>query len=204
MEETTQEMKAPRARRTRQSGISTTKALSIVVVAAVLGVLVVRLGAQTKGGPTVAEPPFMIAPAHHHTNFFGVKPSASVKVLVADGANTPTATTKVAKVLSDAGWGVMPDVLATTTLKLTYLYYATGQKASAKAVAQTLGIPLSRLKPISSATPVSVTTGADVVVVIGRDQVSLVTTTTAASGATTTPSTTSTTIKKTTKHKKKG
>ena len=49
------------------------------------------------------------------------------------------------------------------------VYYAAGQQEQAASIATTIGVQPSQVLPVSAATPVSGTTGVDVVVVIGAD-----------------------------------
>ena len=69
-----------------------------------------------------------------------------------------------------AGWTLLPPVTAKAPLRATSsVYYAANKRPDADAIAASLGIPDSSVLPVSAATPVANTTGADVVLVIGSD-----------------------------------
>jgi hypothetical protein len=49
------------------------------------------------------------------------------------------------------------------------VYYAPGQQQAAASIATTIGVKPSQVLPISSSTPLSPTSGVDVIVIIGQD-----------------------------------
>ena len=70
---------------------------------------------------------------------------------------------------------VLPTSEATSAV-----YYAPGQQEQAASIATTIGVKPAQVLPISAATPLSSTTGIDVVVVIGSDLAAPASTTTTA------------------------
>jgi hypothetical protein len=97
-------------------------------------------------------------------------PRSSVKVLVANGTAVPNQATNYSRYLSGQGWNTLPPADATTqALKTSTVYYAQGAQSSAETIASSLGLPATAVAPLTTSVPVSSTTGADVVVVIGAD-----------------------------------
>lgn len=179
-EVTTRASDAPTSRRTKRSSgpVSAQKALAVVAGAVALAVVLVHLGAPPLTTKPVVDPPFMTAPHHKVVTRKGILPAKRFHVLVADGSGTATVATKLFTIIKSAGWGVLTPVDAAAVVKHTLIYYATGKKSLAQAVAITLHLGASSITPISAAMPVSVSTGADVVVVVGTDQIPPPTTTT--------------------------
>ena len=56
-----------------------------------------------------------------------------------------------------------------TTVSASAVYYAQGSQASAETIATSLGLSSSAVQPLTTSVPVSSTTGASVVLVIGPD-----------------------------------
>jgi hypothetical protein len=95
---------------------------------------------------------------------------AGVKVLVANASTTNGVAAGYSTALQHAGWTVLPPVTAKPPAEATSsVYYATNKRSDADAVAAALGVPASAVLPVSPATPVAVTTGADVIVLVGSD-----------------------------------
>jgi hypothetical protein len=100
----------------------------------------------------------------------------------------PTTTTTVPKAKSDvpvlvvnasgqavtnelqlAGWNVQAPMNATANVSTSAVYYVSGQKAAAEAVAATLHLPASAVLPYTTAAPVSTIGTAEVLVVVAPD-----------------------------------
>ena len=112
----------------------------------------------------------------HTTTTTTTPPSQAVKVLVANGSSTTGAAGFFTTKLSSAGWGTLTATDTSTPVSGSAVYYASGQQGPATAIAASLGLKPSVVQPLTTSVPVSGTTGADVVVVIGPDLSSQVTT----------------------------
>jgi len=104
----------------------------------------------------------------------GVHPNTTVKVLVANASQTNGVATYYSQKLATAGWGTLTPVTATTARSTSTIFYATGQKRDALAVATALGLPTSAVQPLGGTVPVLSTAGADIVVIAGNDLASKV------------------------------
>ena len=129
---------------------------------------------------------------------------ASVKVLVANGTNTPGAASRVVPPLTTAGYNVLAPTDATKTYKATnprasVVYYTPGYDLDAKIIATHLTLQLSAVQPLPTTAPVANTQGANVIVVVGPDLAgaSSGTTATTAHTTATTARTTATTARTT-------
>ena len=99
-------------------------------------------------------------------------------MLVANGSSTTGAAGFFTTKLSANGWGTLTATDTSTPVSGSAVYYASGQQGPATAIAASLGLKPSVVQPLTTSVPVSGTTGADVVVVVGPDLSSQVTTTT--------------------------
>jgi LytR cell envelope-related transcriptional attenuator len=101
----------------------------------------------------------------------GAHPSATVKVLVANASQTNGVAGYYTSKLSAAGWGTLTAVTATTSESTSTIYYATGQQQNALAVAATVGASSTAVQAIGATThvPLTSTTNADIVVIVGDD-----------------------------------
>jgi hypothetical protein len=98
--------------------------------------------------------------------------------------------------LQHAGWTLLPPVTAKPPAAATSsVYYAVNMHSQADAVAAALGIPVSAVLPVSPATPVASTAGADVIVLIGSDLAAKTPPSTVPPSTTPTVKTTTTTTK---------
>jgi len=150
--------------------IEPARALVVVVVAIVVGVLCLGVG----GRPPVGSPKTTFAssteappPTTTTTTSPTVAATASVKVLVANGGTVNGAAAYFATKLKKDGWGTLAPVTATGPVTTSAVYYASGQDRFALVIATSLGLASSTVQPISSATPVASVTGASVVLVVG-------------------------------------
>ncbi len=96
-------------------------------------------------------------------------PPSQVAVLVANGSTVSGEATRIAAQLHAAGWNTLAPVNTATNVSSSAVYYASGFQPSAASIASALGIPATRVLPLSASVPVSSVAGADVVVVIGPD-----------------------------------
>jgi hypothetical protein len=92
-----------------------------------------------------------------------------VKVLVANGTQQPNAAGHFTQQLQQQGWNVAVPRNTTSAASSTTIYYAPSQQQAAVVIASELGVPTSAVQAMSTAIPVSNSTGSDVVVVIGSD-----------------------------------
>jgi len=94
-------------------------------------------------------------------------PHASVKVLVANGTQQNGAAAHLTQVLQGQGWSMSTPTNATSQASATTVYYAPTKQPEAALIASELGVSSSAVQPLTTAAPVTGTTGIDVVVVIG-------------------------------------
>ncbi len=94
---------------------------------------------------------------------------SSVSVVVANGTSTNGLAAHYSTVIGAGGWAMKTPVDAATTVPTSAVYYAPGFQPEAAAIAATIGVKATEVLPVSSATPVSGTSGYDVIVVIGQD-----------------------------------
>jgi hypothetical protein len=161
----------------------------LLAVAVVLGI--VLLQAFDTGDPTgqpvhsannTVPVPTTVAPGSGTvaatTTTIAVKPPAEVKVLVANGTAIRGLGGKTSDALKALGYNVLSPTDSTKALETSSIQYDTGFEAEAKAVATTLGLPVTAVVPLNSP-PVDDSRGANVIVLLGAD-VGKTTTTTAA------------------------
>ena len=153
----------------------------MIVAAVVLGVLILHEGTRSPvvALPSSHVPSTSLAPSSGATTTTTAHPSSStsttvshagVKVLVANDSTTNGVAAGYSTALQHAGWTVLKPVTARPPIHATSaVYYAANKRSEADAVAAALGVPLSAVLPVSPATPVSNTAGADVVVLVGSD-----------------------------------
>ena len=89
--------------------------------------------------------------------------------MVANATSTNGLAAHYTTVIGAGGWAMKTPVDAATAETTSAVYYAPGFQAEAAAIASAIGVKPTQVLPISSATPVSATSGIDVVVVIGSD-----------------------------------
>ena len=144
------------------------------MVAVVLGVLILQSGshAPVVALPTVGTPTPPVTPTTHGGSAATTTTvsHAKVTVLVANDSTTNGVAGEYATVLTQAGWTLLAPGNAIPPIRSTSsVYYAANKRSDAEEVAAALGVPQTAVLPVSSATPVSSTTGADVIVIIGSD-----------------------------------
>ena len=94
---------------------------------------------------------------------------ASVSVVVANGTSTNGLAAHYSTVIGAGGWAMKTPIDAATKVPTSAVYYAPGFQPEAAAIATSVGVKSAAVLPVSSATPVSGTSGYDVIVVIGQD-----------------------------------
>lgn len=146
--------------------IAAGRAAVLIVVAVVLGILLLQVGsrpvAHVATTPAAASPP-TTAPAPTTTTTIA---KGSVHVLVANGTTAPSSATDYVNSLHGQGWATLPPEDTTVPASASAVYFAPGQQAAASALAAAVGVKTA-VQPISSAVPVSSTTGADVILILG-------------------------------------
>lgn len=175
----------------------------MIVAAVVLGVLILQSGGHS---PVIALAPPTVPPngattttvPHNATSTSTTVSHAGVKVLVANASTTPLVAAGYSTALQRAGWTLLPPVTARALNAKSSIYYAANKRSEADAVAAALGVPTASVLPVSPATPVSNTAGADVVVVIGSDLAAKTPPSTVPPATTTAPKTTTTVARTTT------
>ncbi len=175
--------------------VTLSRALILLVVAVVVGAICLALGARpvtnTGAGAAATSTTTTTAPSHSTTTTTTLRATTAVKVLVANGSSTIGAAGYYTTKLKTDGWGTLTPTTATSSAGASTVYYAAGNEPQAQAIATSLGLGASAVQPLSSATPVSSTAGADVVLVVGPDLGGKVTTTTSTTAGTSATSTTS-------------
>ena len=89
--------------------------------------------------------------------------------MVANGTSTNGLAAHYSTVIGAGGWAMKTPVDAATKVPTSAVYYVAGFQPEAAAIATTIGVKSTEVLPVSSATPVSGTSGYDVIVVIGQD-----------------------------------
>ena len=97
------------------------------------------------------------------------KAKSDVPVLVVNASGQAGAAATVTNELQVAGWNVQAPMNATANVSTSAVYYVSGQKAVAEAVAATLHLPSSAVLPYTTAAPVSTIGTAEVLVVVAPD-----------------------------------
>ncbi len=99
-------------------------------------------------------------------------PHGSVTVVVANATNTSGLAAHYSTVLAAQGWNMQtPTDSDAGHLPTSAVYYASGQQAAAGAIAATLNLKPTAVRPLTTSVPVSGVSADDVVVVIGQDLV---------------------------------
>ncbi|HEX3947552.1 MAG TPA: LytR C-terminal domain-containing protein [Acidimicrobiales bacterium] len=156
------------------------KAAVLIVVAVVLGIVLLHAATSSPSNGSVGPATTTTStttPGQRSTTTTTTTtpPSQDVKVMVANGSSTTGAAGFFTTKLGSAGWGTLTATDTSTPVSASAVYYAAGQQAPATAIAGTLGLKPSVVQPLTTSVPVTGTTGADVVVVIGPDLSSQVT-----------------------------
>ena len=127
----------------------------------------------TAAGATTTTAAATTTTAHHgrrgpdHDDHHGAR--STVSVVVANGTSTNGLAAHYTTVIGAGGWAMKTPIDAATSVPTSAVYYAPGFQPEATAIATTIGVKSTEVLPISAATPVSATSGYDVIVVIGQD-----------------------------------
>lgn len=157
-----------------QEHLALGRALPLLVVAVVLGVLLLQVGSR----PPVNTAATVVtttttSPHHGHSSSSTTTstiPHATVKVQVANGTTAPSAAAFYTQRLQTQNWSTLaPEDTTTPYNGTSVVYYASGQQSSAQVIASFLGLPPSSVQPLTSSVPVSSISGVDVLVVLGPD-----------------------------------
>jgi LytR cell envelope-related transcriptional attenuator len=150
------------------------RALILVVVAVVLGVVLLNVGSRPPAsvsdtGPAIAGTTTTTTHPKTAATTTTTVPKSQVKVLVANGTNLTGVAEYFTQKLQQQGWQTLTAVDTTSDVSTSNVYYAAGQQAAAAEIAESLGLKPSAVLPLTTSVPVQGTTGVDVVVVIGPD-----------------------------------
>lgn len=174
--------------------ISLGRALVLLVVAVVVGVLCLQVGGRPPAtpAPVVSSSATTTTTVPHRTTTTTTapRPNPAVKVLVANGGSVNGAAAYFTSKLKADGWTTLTPTNV-TPVSASGVYYATGQQASAGSVASDVGLSASAVHPVATGPTVPGATGADVILVVGPDlssQVSSGSTSGSSTGSTTTTS----------------
>lgn len=119
--------------------------------------------------PSTSSPTTIPAHSSGSTTTSAPPTASAIHVLVANGTDTNGAATAVSSFLSGKGFSMLTPVSALTVVSASQVYAIGGAVSAAQQVAQALGLSASSIEPAAVPVPVSTTTGANVVVVVGPD-----------------------------------
>jgi hypothetical protein len=175
----------------RSAGIQVGRAILLVGVAVLIGLVLLRHNAGPGGSTAVASatsttkpPPPTTTVAPSTSSTVAARPAQNVKVLVANGSGISGLAGTVSTRLKGQGY----DTLAVTNashVAASVVYFQPTYTAEGAALAQALSLPASSVQPMPNPPPVSSVGAANIVVVAGPDV--------SQGGGTTTSSTTTTT-----------
>jgi hypothetical protein len=193
----------------RSAGIQVGRAVALVAVAVLVGVILLHHNKTPSGATTVAARPTTTTTVHGHpSTTTATQPGATtplrapttVKVLVANGTvasgggSTHLAGTVSTK-LKGQGYDTLAAVNATQGVTASIVMFQPGYDKEAAALAQALSLPASAVQPMPATPPVSNLFGANILVVAGPDLAQATGTTTQSTPAPTpTTSHTTTTV----------
>jgi hypothetical protein len=127
---------------------------------------------RTQGGVTPTTLPSLTLPTTGSTIQTGHQ-AKDVKVLVANGTNTPGAASRVVQTLTTSGYNVLAPTDATkaakTTTRASVVYFTPGYDQDARVIAVRAGLQQTAVLALPATPPVASTQGANVVVLIGPD-----------------------------------
>jgi hypothetical protein len=195
----------------RSAGIQIGRAVGLIAVAAVIGIILLHRSGPSSTTTVAAHGTTTTAPSHPTstagttptTTGAALRPPSSVKVLVANGtvagggagASQHLAGT-VTQTLHAKGYDTLAAVDATQKVTASIVYFQPGYEKEAAALAQSLALPASAVQPMPAQPPVPSLNGANILVVASTDLAGSAasTTTTTAHATTTTIATTTTTV----------
>jgi hypothetical protein len=153
------------------------RGLVIVIVAVVIGVLLLPsatrppLSASAVGAttPPTTTPSRSTTHGHVTTTTTTTIAVADIHVLVANATTTNGVAGRVTTFLTSKGFGTLTATNALVKVTATEIFTVGGATGDTSAVAAVLGLAPSSIEPPAQAAPVSSTTGANVVVIVGPD-----------------------------------
>jgi hypothetical protein len=160
----------------RVSGSTGVRAAVLLTAAVLLGLLLLRqFDAGTfeqsvdTGGTTDTtsrEPTVSVIP---NTTARPLRPPADVKVVAANGTSVSGLAAKTTEFMRQNGYNVLAPTDATRPIENSQVEYRQDFEPEARAVAQSLQLPASAVRPIESEPPVADTRSTDILVLIGDD-----------------------------------
>jgi hypothetical protein len=154
------------------------RGLAIVIVAVVIGVLLLpsatraplAADASTTGPSATTTPSGSSSGGHHGTTTTSTTIApASIHVLVANATTVNGVAGAVTSFLASKSYGTLTATNSLVKVPTTEVFTVGGATADASAIAAALDLPATSIEPAASAAPVSNTTGANVVVIVGTD-----------------------------------
>jgi hypothetical protein len=153
------------------------RGLVLVIVAVVIGVLLLPsatrapLAASARTSSTATTVPSGGTKGHGHTptTTTTTVPLASIHVLVANATETNGVAGAATQFLASKGFSTLTAVNALVKVTSSEIFTVGGATADTTAVADALDLPAASIEPPANAAPVSSTTGANVVVIVGPD-----------------------------------
>jgi hypothetical protein len=199
----------------RSAGIQVGRAVVLVAIAVVVGILLLyRTGhggtgataasstgttAKSKAKTTTTRPgtgSTAATSAVTTTTIAPARPASAVKVLVANGSGVSGLAGLTATKLHTAGYNTLAVQNATRQVTASIVYYQAGYPQEALVLATVLGLPATSVQPIATPPPVTNLSTANILVVAGPDLARATTTTpTTVHTATTAHVATTTTVK---------
>jgi hypothetical protein len=159
----------------RRQPIAAGRAVALVIVAVVLGVVLLDVGTRAPAGTASTTTTTLLPSSSTTTTTHGAASSttttvshANVTVQVANGVGNGEYAADYSHLLSAAGWNTLAPEDTTQAVSDSGVYYAAGQQAAALSIAQSLGLPRSAIAPIPTrGLPVSSTSNIDVLLIVG-------------------------------------
>lgn len=149
---------------------TTGRAVLLLAVAVVLFVALLQQLEKEPGTPS-SKPQDKAQPAASATTVttVPVRSPAEVKVLVANGAATAGAATRVNSRLQPVGYRLGKPTNTATKASASSIAYQVGYQAEAQAVATTLGLPATAVVAMPAPLPVADLQDANILVIVGPD-----------------------------------
>lgn len=113
------------------------------------------------------------------------RPPAEVKVLSANATRTEGAAARITETLRLAGYFVVPPTDAPRQ-DASVIHFTPGYEVEAQVIAETLGVPLTAVRPLPTPPPIPDLRDAHVLVLVGPELANATPTTTSAPGGATT------------------
>src|SRR4051812_23947856 len=182
----------------RSAGTTALRGAALLAVAGVLGIILLQASDDNDpfNTPVVAgrstqstnRDTSTTRPPAATTTTVALRAAAQVKVLAANGTTTKGLGGRVKDRLSAAGYNALaPTDASKKPQAVSTVYFATGYEGEARVIAQLLKI--NDVKPMPQPAPVASLQGANILVVVGQDNVGATTATTRKSTAATTSTT---------------